>query len=312
MLNRRHLRIKVLQTLFAWFRSGNDNLKAGRKELMHSIDRVYDMYLFMLKTFEEIHRIAEHRITENKKKKLPSEEDLNPNTALIDNGIFQALTNDSALAKTYEKKHIAWTDMEDTFKKIYREINRSELFANYMNGSSLFKDDKEFVINLFKEFVVNNEMLHHFFEEKSIYWQDDLDLVCVAVIRTIKGIEEGQPISLLPLFKDEKDDKDFIQKLFDLTVLNSEENIKVIMSKTRNWEIDRIATMDMLLMQMAIAEVREFAEIPEKVTLNEYIEISKFYSTPKSNGFINGVLDKAFDELKKDGRIKKMGRGLIG
>lgn len=279
---------------------------------MHGISKVYEMYLLMLKTFEEIHKVAEDYLETKRNKKLPTEEDLNPNLRFVNNPILQALRSDSGIAKAYEKHATNWLDNEQAFRNIFQEIRESEKYDRYMNTETDEQADRDILIDLFKDHVVNNESLHHHFEEHSIYWQDDLDLACLAVIRTIKGINAGSSIQLADLYKDPKDDLEFITQLFDTTILQYEENTEFIMGKTRNWEADRIASMDMLLMQMAITEVREFPEIPIKVTLNEYIEISKFYSTPKSNGFINGVLDKVFGDLKASGQIKKVGRGLIG
>lgn len=284
----------------------------GRKEMMFSVNKVYDMYLLMLLTLDEVRGYAEFRIEENRKKQLPSQEDLNPNTRFIDNRVFNALTHSNALLRAREKSKVSWVNEREMFKKLFEAIRDSDHYKNYMASSPTMEDDRDFAIAVFKEFIANSELISNYFEEHSIYWQDDLDQVCVAVIRTIKGLKEGGQIELLPLFKDEKEDLDFVKKLFEKTVLQGEENVGFIMDKTKNWELDRIASMDMLLMQMAITEARHFSEIPIKVTLNEYIEISKFYSTPRSNGFINGVLDKVFFDLKEGGQIKKLGRGLIG
>jgi N utilization substance protein B len=173
--------------------------------------------------------------------------------------------------------------------------------------------DKEVIIRVFKRHLINAPTLHDFFEEKSIFWVDDLDLVASMVIKTFKSFEENsdefQP--MLPLWKDPEDEMSFVKVLFRKTVAQNDEHMELIHKHTDNWEVDRIALIDIILMRMALSEGREFSEIPVKVTLNEYIEISKYYSTPKSNTFINGVLDKLFEELKTSGKIKKVGRGLI-
>ena len=179
------------------------------------------------------------------------------------------------------------------------------------NDANSFEDDKLFLVSLFKNEIANFDHLYNFFEEKSIHWMDDIDLAASMVLKTIKGFEEEGVNDIMPLYKDEEDEKEFVRTLLKQTVKRKTENLALIDELTKNWELDRIARMDVLLMEMAITEIQEFKSIPVKVTLNEYIEISKFYSTPKSNTFINGVLDKAIARLEKEGKINKIGRGLI-
>ncbi|MBX7095891.1 MAG: transcription antitermination factor NusB, partial [Flavobacteriales bacterium] len=199
-------------------------------------------------------------------------------------------------------------------KKIFNELRTSEEYAKYMTdpGRS-FEEGQDFIMAFFKDKIANGETVLNYLEETSINWVDDIDLVCATVLKTIKGFKESDNefAALSDLYKDKEEDEKFVRDLFRKSILQSQENEDIISSKTENWELERIASMDMLLMKMAITEVREFSTIPVKVTLNEYIEISKFYSTPRSNGFINGILDKVFLELKKEGKIKKIGRGLI-
>jgi N utilization substance protein B len=203
---------------------------------------------------------------------------------------------------------------QDLVRKIFNDIRNSELYTKYMNDPGRgFDMDQDFLVHLFKEEIANSETLLNHLEEMSINWMDDIDLVCSTVIKTIKGFNPNSDefAKLSPLYKDPEDDEKFVRDLFKRSVILNEETEALISSKTENWELERIASMDMLLMKMAITEVLEFSTIPVKVTLNEYIEISKFYSTPKSNGFINGILDKVFLQLKTDNRIKKIGRGLL-
>lgn len=176
-----------------------------------------------------------------------------------------------------------------------------------------FEDDKQFALNLFKTEIANFELLHDFFENKSIYWMDDIDLVCSMVLKTIKQIPESgeTEIPVLTLFKDEEDERRFTEVLFRQTISDDQKNDELIQKLTENWELERIAKMDIILIKMALTELTALTSVPKKVTLNEYIEISKFYSTPKSQVFINGILDKAVELLDKDGKLKKTGRGLI-
>lgn len=315
MLNRRHLRIKVLQAVYAYYKSNLDNYSAGEKELFHSINKMYDLYLYYLLLFGEVKNFAEYRIEENKKKRLPSQEDLNPNLKFVDNAIFSLLANNRELDKSSQDFKVNWIGEQEMVRKLYYLIVEDEDYISYMNsGESSFEEDKNFALKIFKKVMANFELVHFFFEEKSIYWVDDIDFVCSMILKTIKTFDENSDVHspILTLYKDEKDEKEFARVLFRRTVMNDEDNEKLIKKYSKNWEVERIANMDVLLMKLAITEAMEFETIPLKVTLNEYIDISKFYSTPKSNGFINGILDKAFEDLKATGGIKKIGRGLIG
>jgi len=197
--------------------------------------------------------------------------------------------------------------------QIYQEIKKSDEYQAYMNsGADSFGEDKNFLISVFKENIVNNELLHDVLEDNSIFWNDDLDIVAIATIKTIENMSENDSgfETLTPLFKDEDDEK-YAKLLFRNVILKESECQKLISAQTKNWDVDRLAKTDVILMNMAIVEALDFPSIPVKVTMNEYIEISKFYSTPKSKGFINGILDKIFNQLKSDGKINKLGRGLI-
>lgn len=313
MLNRRHLRIKVLQALYAYFQSESDDYVKAEKELFTGIDRIYDLYLYLLLTFSELKHIAEHRIEENKKKIRPKEEDLNPNLKFVNNEVIRKLDESKTLRKLSEERKINWIGdvNQEIFRKMFLEMREGETYFEFMNNEATgFEEDKAFMIAVFKADIANFPLLYSFFEEKSIHWLDDIDLACSMVIKTIKHMEEGQEAEILPLYKDKEDEQEFVRELFKQTIATNDENEQLIDELTSNWELDRIAKMDVLLMKMAITELQVFNNIPTKVTLNEYIEISKFYSTPKSNAFINGVLDKAIARLEKEDKIKKIGRGL--
>lgn len=314
MLNRRHLRIKVLQALYAYFQSNEDNFRRTENELMQAVERIQDLYLYLLLSFSEIKSIAENRIEENTKKIRPSEEDLNPNTKFIDNKIIRLLEENKELRRLSEERKVNWVgdEHQEMFRKMFLIIKDSEIYFEYMNNESkTFEDDKAFALELFKVEIANSELLYNFFEEKSIHWIDDIDLACSMVLKTLKSVNEGEVIELLPLYKVDDDEQEFIRELLRKTISMDKENEALIDELTKNWELDRIAKMDVILMKMAITELQIFNNIPTKVTLNEYIEISKFYSTPKSNGFINGILDKAIDRLQTEKKIVKIGRGLM-
>lgn len=314
MLNRRHLRIKVLQALYAYYQSNEEVLSRSEKELLQAVEKMYDLYVYLLLTFGEIRSIAVHRIEENKKKLRPTEEDLNPNMKFIENRLIEQLEESFELRKLSELRKVNWTNdsSREMFRKMFNQIRESETYMHHMNNDDrTYEADRTFAIDLFKVEIANSELLYNFFEEKSIHWMDDIDLVCSMVIKTLKQAVENESVHLLPLYKPDDDEKEFIIELLRKTISMDSINEKLIDELTENWEVDRIAKMDILLMKMAITELQVFSNIPTKVTLNEYIEISKFYSTPKSNGFINGILDKAIERLTSEKKIVKVGRGLL-
>jgi len=313
MLNRRHLRIKVLQALYSFFQSEGDNFNNAQKETLTGIERIYDLYVYLLLSFSEVKAVSEHRMAENKKKIRPSDEELNPNIKLVSNVIIDSLESNVNLRAESENRKVNWVgdEHQEMFRKVFAAIKESETFDLYMNnGETGFEEDKAFMIALFKEEIANSPLVYDFFEERNIHWIDDIDLACSMVVKTLKAFEEGEDHSILNLYKDKEDELNFVTQLLQKTVVLDKENEVMIDDLTKNWELDRIAKMDIILMKMAITELQIFNSIPTKVTLNEYIEISKFYSTPKSNKFINGVLDKAIHRLEKEGKINKVGRGL--
>ena len=239
----------------------------------------------------------------------------NPNLKFVNNRVFSLLKQNTQLQKDIESMKVMWrTDAAfSVIRQIYLELKKAPEYTGYMNsGEDSFAEDRNFLITVFKSFIVNNELLHETLEDSSIFWNDDLDIVAMAAIKTLEAMNENDSgfETLSPLFKDEEDEK-YAKTLFRNTILKENELEKLISAQTKNWDVDRLAKTDVILMRMAIIEALDFPSIPVKVTMNEYIEISKFYSTPKSKGFINGILDKIFNQLKNDGKINKTGRGLI-
>ena len=312
MLNRRHIRIKVLQAFYAFFQSNNEDVLKGEKELFHSIEKIYDLYVFILMLFPSLKRQALIQIEEAKRSEYLRQDIHILKTGFIDNQLVDLIEQSKVLQKISKDRKINWEgDVEnDLTKKIFKEVYQTDNYKNLLQSeSSSFSDDKDALVQLYKKEICNLEKLHHFFDEKSIYWQDDLDHVSSMILKTLKSITENQELEILPLWKE--DEYEFTQNLFRKAVLQKEENDAVLQTYSKNWEKERLATMDSLLMNLAMTEALEFSSIPIKVTLNEYIEISKFYSTPKSNSFINGILDRIFEDYKKDGKLVKRGRGLI-
>jgi len=315
MLNRRHLRVKVLQSLYAHFQSEEKHYTRTSRELFASIDRIYDLYIYLLLSIPEIKSFAERRIEENKKKIRPRAEDINPNLKLVNNSIIQKIENSISIQKIVEKRKINWIgdDKQEMLRKMFLHIRESETYFAHMNNNlKNFQADKDFVLELFKEEIANFPLLYHYFEEQHIDWLDDIDLACNMVVKTIKDIEEdSEQIRILTLYKDEDIETEFVNDLLRKTLAMNTDNEQLIAELTNNWDIERIAKIDILLLKMAITELQICPTIPTKVTLNEYIEISKFYSTPKSAVFINGILDKAITMLQEQGKIVKIGRGII-
>lgn len=312
MLNRRHIRIKVLQAFYAFFQSNNEDVLKGEKELFHSIEKIYDLYVFILMLFPSLKRQALIQIEEAKRSEYLRQDVHILKTGFIDNQLVDLIEQSKVLKKISKDRKINWEgDVEnDLTKKIFKEVYQTDNYKNLLQSESpSFSDDKDTLVQLYKKEICNLEKLQHFFDEKSIYWQDDLDHVSSMILKTLKSISEDQELEILPLWKE--DEYEFTQNLFRKAVLQKEENDAVLQTYSKNWEKERLATMDSLLMNLAMTEALEFSSIPIKVTLNEYIEISKFYSTPKSNSFINGILDRIFEDYKKDGKLIKKGRGLI-
>ena len=315
MLSRRHIRIKTYLALYAYIFSNNKELDKGERELTFSLNKVYELYITFLSVFNEIKKISDEKIENAKTKHRPTEDDLNPNLKFVNNKLFAKLNQNAQLQKDIDNMKIQWRTEAafSVISQLYKDIKVSDEYKNYMNsGADSFNEDKNFLVTIFRNFVVNNELLHEVLEDSSIFWNDDLDIVALSAIKTLESIGDNDAgfEALVPLFKDEDDEK-FAKTLFRNTILKQDECEKLIKGQTKNWDIDRLAKTDVILMNMAIIEALDFPSIPVKVTMNEYIEISKFYSTPKSKGFINGILDKIFSQLKADGKINKTGRGLI-
>lgn len=318
MINRRHLRIKVLQALYAFFQEDNAEFVKAEKQLMHNVERIIDLYIYLMLSFNEVKLFAEARIEEGRNKLQPTAEDLNPNRKFVDNRIFEIIENLPDLRRESEKRKVNWnTDVKrEIFRKIFLAGRESESYTLYMNnGLNSFEDDKAFAIAFFKEAIANSSYLLNFFEEENINWIDDIDLMCAMVIKTIKSFKEDaaedNPNTLLDFYTEDKEEIEFMKSLFRKSINDYDTNLILIDELAKNWELDRIAKMDLILMSMAITEMMAFPTIPVNVSLNEYIEISKYYSTPKSNMFINGILDKAIEQLTKEGKINKQGRGLV-
>ncbi|MCG9912140.1 MAG: transcription antitermination factor NusB [Flavobacteriales bacterium] len=312
MLNRRVLRIKVMQALYGFFQSGNSDLAVSEKNMFRTLERIYDLYLLQFLLLADIHRVALKDREDAQKKYFPDEEDLMKTTPFTENPIFEAIENSEQLNKLVNNRKLGWGKYPELAEKLFRKIKQMPEYKQYIHTPDVnIQKHKDYLRDLVKQVLWNEEYLHSIYEEENIHWGDDIDLVNITLLKAIEGFNTERGIQLSALYKDEKEDKDFVSRLFRKCILDNEELNDIITPNTQNWEAERIAYMDLLLMKMAVCEMKEFPSIPVKVSLNEYIEISKLFSTPKSNSFINGILDKIALQLKAQGAIKKTGRGLI-
>lgn len=314
MITRRIIRIKILQIIFSYLFSEGKTIDQSEKELFFSIGKFYDLYHKMLYVIVDLRRFAENKIEIARNKKAPTYEDLHPNTKFIENQVIRQVEENEELKRYVNSKKLGWSQKKDFLKDLYSRLVESDLFRQYMdNPDRSYEEDKTMVIQIYSHFLADYDLLYQQLEEQSIYWNDEVDQIISMIIKTLKYLKADQKTGKLifPLFKKEED-KDFARKLLQKTIMRYPEFDDLIKENSENWDLERIAVMDILIMKMAITEMIEFPSIPTKVTLDEYIEISKFYSTDKSNIFINGILDKVITQLKAENRIQKQGRGLIG
>lgn len=285
---------------------------AAEKELFHSIDKFYDLYHLYLLLLAEMTDLEQKRIELRRNRNIQTADDLFPSTKLLDNIAIKKILDSDQLYSYKNERKLNWKVNSDFVKGIYNDFVESDLFKNYINSENdSFEEDKKFLNDFFAEFLAENENFSEFLEEENIYWNDDNSFAIIMVLKTIESIKQnGNAARILPLFKNE-DDRIFAQELMRKTIVNGEEQLAIIQKHTKNWDTERIAQIDLLILQLAFTEFMEFSSIPVKVTMNEFIEISKYYSTSRSNVFINGVLDKIVKELKAEEKLNKKGRGLI-
>ena len=313
MINRRHIRLKVMQSLYAYFTSKDQDLAKAQKQMLRQADSIAHLYFLLLSLPLALAQFSKEFLNKQKNKYFPTVADKNANEKFADNHLIKLIAEDEVLLSQINKVSGLWlNNYHDLIRKLFVKIWKSDLYKAYtISSQSSFKEDKEFLLSVFDNFIIEDELLHHILEEESIFWMDDLPFVANIVYSQIKATEIGEShIIATAVFKN-KDDKTFAEKLFSKTIINHKEFENIISKRAKNWDLDRIASMDQILIMMALCELIYFDEIPVKVTLNEYIEVSKYYSTSNSKSFINGILDKVISEYKKSGKIKKVGRGLL-
>jgi len=338
MISRRQLRIKALSVLYACNRKELDDLETAEQELTLSIRKSYDLYHYLLLLLIAMSDVARERAELSRNKKIPSPEDINPNTRFADNKVIAQLRNSEQLRSNSEAMPALWTRKDkitsfrglsrwmgtlglswaghpEVVRKVYNDMTAWDLYTEYMSApESSYRADQRFVREIITNLFPASEDLASSLEEQSVYWNDDLPFVAAMIRNSLGKLREhddGREMAM-PAMYTNSDDEQFVKVLLRKAILNSEKNSALIDIHTTNWEVERIALMDKLVMQLAITELVEFPEVPVKVTLNEYIEIAKDYCTAKSSTFVNGILDKIVKEMRVNGSLTKAGRGLIG
>ena len=306
-----------MEGLYAYYSQGEEDDKLHLDSLISVFSLIHKLYLHQLYLLIEVNSFAKRSIERAKNKQLPDESDLNPNMRYVNNAVWQILSADPYLEKRKGSLDISWNEEEELIRKIYNKIKGTKSFQDYLDATDLsFEEERTFAKKIFREGIIGFELLEHYYSEKNLYWEANIDLANRLVLDTIDDMSLRMTRNSFRgsiIIKDilTKDDLAFVKKLFKQTIKNNSEFENWIGEKAKNWDTDRIAHMDILLMKMALCEILEFNMIPIKVSLNEYIEISKYYSAPQSRGFINGILDKVIVDLDKNKKIQKRGRGLI-
>jgi len=310
MISRRLLRIKILQILYAHFNSEGSNLAKLEKDLIFSIQKAYDLYFYLLLLVIAIRRYADSRIDLARNKKLPTYEDLHPNTRFVDNEVIRQIEKNAAFNQFTNERAISWVNYPELIKNLYNKMIESSFYKEYMERPSCsYDDDKQLLADFFVNELEEYDMFYEILEEQSIFWNDDIEFTVIMAIKTILDMRPGKT-NFFPMYKSDED-CEFAFNLLRSCLQHYDEYRKVIEGYVDNWDIERVAQIDNLILHMAINELVEFPSIPVKVTFDEYLELAKYYSTPKSSVFINGLLDKISSDLTEQGKISKTGRGLM-
>lgn len=307
MINRVLIRIRVAQIVYGYFQNDDSDIKNAENNLVFSLEKSYELYFYLLSLLVEVTSLYQKRIAQRKNRLLPTKEDINPDLKFADNRLISLISKSTQFTEFVEEHDLCWDDHSNYLKNLLERILQSQTYRDYVSSSeSDFRSDRDFWRKIFKQIICEDEELDDLLEDQSLYWNDDVEIVQSFVLKTIKKIspELSEQELFLPIFKDQ-DDLDYAKKLLTTTLRNQVEFREIIDKHTQNWESERIALMDMVIMQIAVAELLTFPSIPVNVTLNEYIDIVKAYSTNKSAGFINGILDAIVQELKKEGKLTK-------
>lgn len=312
MVSRHYLRIKTMQALYAYNVNPKAEVRTYEADMVKSVRGCYELFLWLFALLPEIAFYRMKKLDSLKEKYNPTEEDLNPNTKFIHNAVIRQIENNQTLKVLWPKYHILWEDDTDLIAKLFREIEQLPEYEVYMSTREQnYAEDKKLVLAIIEKVFAGNDLLHWYLGEKNTHWIDDYNEAMMMFYQNVKEFKEskGDECKIDSLFKSEDDEK-FCRQLFRKTLEHAAEYEQMIESKLQNWELERVINMDMLLMEMALCELLEFPSVPIKVTLNEYIELAKWYSSDKSKVFINGILDRLIVDLRDSGKIEKTGRGL--
>lgn len=307
MVNRILIRIKVLQIVYAYYQNGNGNLQSAENDLQFSLKKSYELYLSFLLLLIEVTHLQSQIIETKKEKYIPTQEELNPNMRFVNNRVIAQLAADKGFWQLIKENGISWDNDEDFVKRVLELILSSDLYAEYLEAEEdSYEHDLQFWAKAFKQLICDNEMIEEHLEDKSIFWNDDVEIIESFVLKTIKRFKETQPATsaLQPMFKGEED-RTFAIKLLRQTFLKKEEYRELIGRYLTNWEADRIAHIDMVILQIALAEIFAFPTIHTSISMNEYIEIAKYYSSPQKVPFINAILEAIIRDAKRDHKLLK-------
>lgn len=312
MISRRLLRIKVLKALYSHYLSDGSSLVVAQKNMMFSVNKSYDLYHLLLTVITDVRSYAQEVIDTRKSKLRPSAEDLNPNTKFIDNKVIELLADSKNLNSFLSKNNLSWVGYPELIKRLYNNMVEKPYYQEYMASTdSSLKEDKELVVNFLKNEIEDFDYIYEVLEEISILWLDDIEFMLSQAIKTVSAIKNlDSDIKLLPLFRDDEDVY-FVKDLTAKAILKHDEYMAYLEKFTHNWDVERIAYMDRLIIIIALVEITEFSDIPVRVSMDEYIELTKYYSTPNSKNYVNGLLDKIINTLKAEDKINKSGRGLM-
>lgn len=302
-----------MQVIYAFQQSEVKDIRQQEKSLLASVDKVFEMYISLLALIVDVVQYAEVDATDRANKLLPSEEDLNANLKVLDNRFIKLLLDNNAYIDAVKKYKISWNFDPELARSLFATLRNSEEYKAYLlKTDDDLHSDKDLIKFIFKKVILKSTLAQQALEEKHLNWQVDQDVLQAMVAKTLKNFssEEATP-KLAEISASWIEDREFILDLFQKTIAHDAAFQEMISAKTKNWDAERIAMMDVILMKMALAELIYFTSIPVKVTINEYLEIAKEFSTPKSNAFINGILDKILNDLKAEGKIRKYGRGLL-
>ncbi len=312
MLSRRLIRVKVFKILFGRIVAGSDSLIGAENELIASCDKTLELYCFMLRLPIALKKVAQARIDAGLKKFQPTPQEANPNRKFVENKFIGLLEDDVKFLKFCESHGLSWQEYETFVKKLYLTISSREYFIDYMqNEQRSMKEDCALLRNIFEQELEDNEDLEDILEELSLFWMDDLGYVLNSILKNMNAIAKTGTVTIPDVFQNE-DDKVYAKKLLTQSLVKYDEYSKLISEFVSNWDMERLVATDLALIVMGITEAVTFETIPLKVTINEFVDISKYYSTANSRIFVNGLLDRMLQKMYKDGQIVKTGRGLVG